>query len=235
MQSVELRSMHVTVIIPALNEEDQVSGTVLSAQQAGADQIVVVDGGSHDDTVAVAQSAGANVIRATAPGRSLQQNLGAREAVGDVLLFLHADCLLQADAVSMLRQHLTDHPAVVGGCFHQMIDDDAWKFRLLEFGNACRVHLLKWIFGDQGLFVRRCVFEELGGFPEDRFPEDLFFSKQLKQRGSVSVLGSRITVSARRWNRRGVLQQTLRNWSIITAAHLGVSAGALLRFYPNDR
>jgi len=94
---------------------------------------------------------------------------------------------------------------------------------------------LKWIYGDQALFVRRSIFEELEGFPEISFLEDLYFSKLLKRRGRLIVLKAPLTVSARRWQKTGILIQTARNWAIIAAAHLGASPSWLAAFYPRAR
>ncbi len=109
------------------------------------------------------------------------------------------------------------------------------RYRLVESGNALRVKVCKWAYGDQGIFVRREVFEQLGGFPELRLMEDLFFMKKLKKAGRFVLLDSRIHVSPRRWQQTGVLRQTLKNWTLITLAHTIISPNHLARFYPHVR
>ncbi len=223
----------LSVIIPCLNEEQEIAGAIKSAQNAGADEIIVVDGGSSDQTVAIAkQLTTVNVV--TPSGRSRQQNHGAAIAGGDILLFLHADCRLPENIAFDLKQRLST-PNVVGGCFRQQIDGDQLKFRLVEAGNSWRVRLLKWAYGDQAIFVRRDVFDALNGFPDLQFMEDLYFVKRLKSHGKLILLNGPLIVSARRWQSRGLINQTLLNWLLISAAHLGVSPDRLARYYKNDR
>jgi hypothetical protein len=105
----------------------------------------------------------------------------------------------------------------------------------MERGNALRVQLFKWAYGDQGIFVRRAIFERLGGFPELRLMEDLYFMKRLKREGRIALIDPPLRISARRWQKQGMLRQTLRNWSLITMAHCGVSPDRLARFYPHVR
>ncbi len=223
----------VSVIIPCLNGEAQIAKAIASASNAGADEIIVVDGGSTDDTVMIARQS-ARVVVSPKAGRAGQQNFGASLATGDVLLFLHADCRLSSDGVTELSKRLNVGD-VVGGCFQQKIDASELRFRIMEAGNAWRVRLLKWAYGDQAIFVKRDVFERLNGFPSIRFMEDLFFMKKLKSVGHVVLLNSRLIVSARRWQHQGILRQTLRNWLLISAAHMGVSPDRLARYYENVR
>jgi hypothetical protein len=161
-------------------------------------------------------------------------NAAAAASSGDVLLFLHADCRLADGAFAAITAALAD-PRTVGGCFRQSIEADGWRYRLVESGNALRVRTLKWIYGDQALFVRRSAFERLGGFPPVPLMEDLLFAKRLKRQGRVRLLEARVHVSPRRWQDAGLLRQTIRNWTLIAALHLGVSPERLARFYPHIR
>lgn len=224
----------VSVIIPTLNEESNVVKAIASAVKARAEEVIVVDAGSDDQTVAVAAATNATVLHSER-GRAVQQNAGAAAACGDVLLFLHADCELHADAVAEICRSLSADSKLVGGCFRQRIDTGGVRYRIMESGNAARVRLLKWAYGDQGIFVRSDVFRELGGFPDLRLMEDLYFMKRLKRCGRIALLSSPLKVSARRWQQRGLVTQTIRNWGLISAAHLGMSPDRLARFYPNDR
>lgn len=195
---------------------------------------MLVDGGSRDDTTKLAGQFDVTVMNCST-GRAAQQNLGAKTAAGDVLLFLHADCCLPEDAREQILGALEKTAGTVGGCFRQRIDTDGMLYRWLERGNAWRVRVLKWAYGDQAIFVRRSAFEDLGGFPNLRFMEDLKFMQQLKRKGRIELLPGPLTVSARRWQKRGPVRQTLRNWTLIMAAQLGISPNRLASFYPQDR
>lgn len=226
--------MKISVIVPTFNEQLNVEAAIRSAQDAGANEIIVVDGGSNDRTLAIALQQGVITLE-SAPGRAVQQNAAARESSGDVLVFLHADCRLSRNSITAIRTLFDRQPECVGGCFRQMIDDQRFRYRVIEFGNYLRVRILKWIYGDQALFVRRDVFEALSGFPELKFLEDLYFVKRLKLEGTLVVLDEPLSVSARRWQKVGLIRQTARNWAIIVAAHLGASPDWLAKFYPRAR
>lgn len=226
------RAMRASVVIPTLNEAEQISEAIAQTRALGECEIIVVDGGSADATIESA--AGADRVLISDRGRAWQMNAGAAAASGDVLVFLHADCRLGPGGLEAITAALAD-PCVAGGCFRQSIDAAGWRYRLLESGNALRVRLLGWAYGDQGIFVRRRVFDELGGFPSVPLMEDLLFMKRLKGRGRVRLLDARMRVSPRRWQQRGVVRQTLRNWGLVAALHLGASPERLARWYPHVR
>ena len=228
----EHSSLSVSVIIPVLNEAERIADVIASTRAAGDCEVIVVDGDSDDGTVAAASTAD-QVLQAHR-GRANQQNVGAQRATGEVFLFLHADCRLSAGAIGSMRAALRD-VTVVGGCFRQRIDAPGLRYRWLESGNALRVNVFKWAYGDQGIFVRRDVFEQVGGFPDLKLMEDLFLVKSLKKRGRLVQLNDRLRVSARRWQRSGVVRQTARNWTLLALAQLGVSPNRLARFYPHVR
>jgi rSAM/selenodomain-associated transferase 2 len=219
----------VSIVIPALNEAALIGRCVTSALATGPHEVIVVDGGSSDDTASLARAAGATVL-ASALGRALQQNFGARAASGDALLFLHADTRLAVDGLSQIEAALTD-ARVACGAFRQAIEAEGWLYRLLERGNSRRAARRGLPYGDQGIFVRRALFDEVGGFPELRLMEDVFLLKQLRKRTWPVLLPGPLYVSARRWQRRGVLRQTARNWTLLAAARLGVHPDRLAQFY----
>lgn len=224
--------LRLSVIIPTLNEADRIGELISQTRALGDCEIIVVDGGSADDTLKNAR--GADQVLSTERGRAIQQNTGADAAAGDVLLFLHADCFIEPGGLEAVRAALSDE-RVVGGCFRQRIDAAGLRYRMLERGNALRVRLLKWAYGDQAIFLRRNIFKKIGGFPDLKLMEDLYLMKRLKRQGRIALLDARVKVSARRWQRKGVVRQTLRNWTLITLAHLGVSPNRLARFYSNVR
>ncbi|GIW96030.1 MAG: glycosyl transferase family 2 [Pirellulaceae bacterium] len=218
----------VSVIIPAINESDFVAGAVGSARKAGADEVWVVDGGSQDATVARATEAGAQVM-GSLPGRAVQMNRGAEAAGGDILLFLHADCRLDSEAISQIRS-AAPHDWIFGA-FRQRIEADRWLYRIWERGNAWRVRWCGVVYGDQAMFVRRSDFWAAGGFEEEPLLEDLLLSLKLRRQRWPILLDGPVWVSARRWRRYGLVRQTLRNWAIVAAWYLGASPQRLARYY----
>ncbi len=224
--------MDISVIIPTLNEAAGIAQTIERTRTLGPCEIIVVDGGSDDGTIATASSA--DQCLTSTRGRAFQQNAGAAVAQGDVLLFLHADCWLEEGAFDALRRALSDERCVAG-CFRQTIDADGWAYRLLEQGNALRVQCIKWAYGDQALFVRRDVFQRVGGFPEMELMEDLYLAKRLKSEGRVRLVDHQLHVSPRRWQRMGLIRQTLRNWTFVGLAQCGISPRVLAYHYADVR
>jgi len=224
--------MPISVIIPALNEAAALPATLDSVRRQRPHEILVVDGGSSDATCEVAVPF-ARVLTGVR-GRAAQMNCGAAQATGDVLLFLHADCTLEggalAEAARLLRK-----PGVVAGCFRMSVPLPHFLYRSIDACATFRVRLFGVAYGDQGLFLRRDVFERLGGFPVLRLMEDVFLSLKLRRLGRIAVAKSRVFVSPRRWQKQGVVRQTLRNWALTALAAGGVHPDRLARFYPNVR
>ena len=223
--------MRISVVIPAINEARWIERAVGSAREAGVDEIIVADGGSEDETPSLALQCGASVVHG-ARGRAVQQNLGAKHATGDVLLFLHADNWLAPGTGQQVRDCLSDGQ-VLAGAFEQRIDADGFLYRLLERGNAARVRLRGMAYGDQAIFMRRETFFQMGGFPEVKLMEDLLLMRAFRKLGQAKLLPGPVHVHPRRWQRRGVVRQTLQNWTLILAENLGVSPDRLAKFYPS--
>ena len=221
--------MNVSIVIPTVNEAARIVETVRSAQATGPHEVIVVDGGSSDETVLLARDCDCRVFESSR-GRAAQQNVGAARSSGDVLLFLHADCRLEPGSLEQIADALAD-PTIGGGAFRQRIEADGWLYRLLEAGNAARVKWLRMAYGDQGIFVRRALFKEIGGFPEIRLMEDVRLMRRLRRRTRLVLLPGPLYVCARRWQRHGVVRQTARNWMLLTLERLGVSADRLADFY----
>jgi len=147
-----------------------------------------------------------------------------------VLLFLHADCRLPEDGVAQIDEALGDL-SVVGGSFRQRIEAEGWLYRCLERGNSWRASWRQVPYGDQGLFVRRSSFEAAGGFPEVPLMDDVMLTRSLRRQGRLKLVEGPLCVDARRWQRRGVIRQTLRNWCLLAAWRLGVSPERLAGHY----
>jgi rSAM/selenodomain-associated transferase 2 len=170
--------------------------------------MVVVDGGSGDATVQLAETWGARVIPSAKRQRAFQMNLGAQHAQSEVFLFLHADAWLGPNALRQIEKAL-DQPAVVGGGFARRFQDASPLLRLTCLIGEWRSQLLGWFFGDQAIFARRSAFERLGGFREWPVFEDIDFCRRLSRLGSLTTLRPPIVSSSRRFAARGTLLTTL--------------------------
>ena len=225
--------MRLSIIIPAFNEESALPATLHSLRRQGAEEIIVVDGGSLDATLEVARPLADRVLTG-AHGRAGQMNLGATQATGDALLFLHADCTLQAGALDEIP-HWLSRPSIAAGCFRMTVPAGNLIYRSIDACASARVRLFGIVYGDQGLFLRRDTFDRAGGFPDLRLMEDVFLSLKLRRLGRIAVARQRIFVSPRRWQRVGIIRQTLRNWMLTGLAAGGVNPDRLARYYPPIR
>jgi rSAM/selenodomain-associated transferase 2 len=225
--------MRISVVIPALNEEKSIRTTVAALASLDPADIIVVDGGSTDRTREISESLGITVI-ASQRGRGRQMNHGARQATGDVLLFLHADTRLPESAFEDIRSALDD-PGCVGGRFDVELAGDHWLLKVIGAMISYRSRMTKVATGDQAIFVRRTVFEAIGGFPDLPLMEDIAFCRALKRMGDVACLRSRVRTSARRWEREGIWQTMLRMWTLKLLYLAGVSPIRLKRYYGDTR
>jgi len=223
----------ISVIIPVLNEEQRVVDIIEHVNNlAGQKEIVVVDGGSIDQTYELAENLADKVCQTTA-GRAQQMNCGAKVASGDVYLFLHCDSQLESGSLLALDIAMRDEE-VVGGCFKLQIDANSWPLRFISWSSNLRAKYLNLIFGDQGIFVRQEVFAELGGYPEIELMEDWEFSRKLSKVGKLNLLDHQIYTSARRWEKNGT-------WKTIWLMHkikflylLGVAPDKLKEMYKSN-
>jgi rSAM/selenodomain-associated transferase 2 len=224
--------MRVSIIIPTFNEASCIRQTLVELRTHDPCEILVVDGGSSDGTPDLAASA--DRILQGMRGRAAQMNRGAAEARGDVLLFLHADCTLEPGTLPAVCRCLQPQH-VAAGCFRMRVLADGMVYRMIDEAATARVRLTGVIYGDQGLFVRREHFARVGGFPLLRLMEDVFISRSLRRLGRIVVAPRRIFVSPRRWQRVGVIRQTLRNWTLTALAAAGVHPDRLAAYYPAVR
>jgi rSAM/selenodomain-associated transferase 2/rSAM/selenodomain-associated transferase 1 len=219
----------ISVIIPALNEAEQINAAVASAKQCSPHEIIVADGGSMDGTPELARNAGAEIVNSQ-PGRARQMNAGATRATGNVLLFLHADTRLPANYASVAIETL-QHPQVAAGAFRFRIGADFFGRSIVERATSWRSRRLQMPYGDQANFLRRSLFEEMGGFADLPIMEDYEFVRRLRQHGRIVTVQAEVQTSGRRWLELGMFHTTLKNRIVILGYRLGVSPSSLAKFY----
>lgn len=222
----------LSVVIPTLNEAERLADTlnaVRSRSTHGQDlEVVIADGGSQDETVPIAEEHNAKVV-ACRPGRGIQMNAGAAIASGETLLFLHADAQLPDRYNESIRTILTGKS--IAGAFRLRIDHDSPSLRMVARLANLRSQLLKRPYGDQGLFLRSQTFYEMGGFRNWPLMEDFELVQRLRKRGPIALAEQSMTVSARRWRKRGVVRTTCLNQAIVMAWRMGVSPERLAMWY----
>lgn len=225
--------MSISIIIPALNEAAHLAATIQSAQSPTTCEVLVIDGGSCDATIAIAEAAGARVIR-TEAGRARQMNAGAKVARGNILLFLHADTRLPQDFDWYVRQVLTQEKAVAGA-FHLGLDGTQRGLRFIETMANWRSRWWQMPYGDQAIFLRADVFARVGGFPDLPLMEDFELMRRLRQQGRIILAPVPVVSSARRWLQLGVIKTTAVNQLLIAAYLAGVAPTTLARWYRRER
>ncbi|HSQ04905.1 MAG TPA: TIGR04283 family arsenosugar biosynthesis glycosyltransferase [Burkholderiales bacterium] len=221
--------MGVSVIIPTLNEEATIVGTLQRARQPGVSEIIVVDGGSVDGTRALAHGF-ADLVLSAPCGRAAQMNAGAQRAAGEILLFLHADTLVPhgfAEAVIAA----TRRPEVAGGRFDVALAPSSPLLRLTGTLMNVRSRLTGIATGDQAIFIRAGVFKQLGGYADIPLMEDIDLSRRMKRAGTIACLRQRVTTSARRWQAHGVGRTILLMWTLRALYFCGVSPARLQQWY----
>ena len=216
------------VIIPALNEEAHIRACVERLRSLSpCVPITVVDGGSRDQTVQMAERAGARVIRSQ-PGRGVQLNSGARGSRNAILIFLHADTLLPDNSFAVLDRFFSGPQAAIG-TFRLRFDDNRWFFRVC--GYLTRFDSLFTRFGDQCIVVRRSLFDELGGFPEWPLFEDVDFLRRARRKTKIRSFPAEVLTSSRKFKKNGLVRQQIRNGILIVKYLLGVRAETLAKEY----
>lgn len=227
----------LSVVIPAWNEATGIRHTLRHLLCTGAPrEIIVVDGQSEDGTLEVVNTTPGTpqtrIVGLCSPrrGRGAQMNFGAAHATGDVLLFLHADTRPSPGWEEALFATLRE-PGTVAGFFGFAVDEASFQYLFFEWGTNTRARLLGLPYGDQGLFLERKLFMELGGFFEEPLMEDVEFLWRVKKRGKVRKAPALAITSARRFKKYGLWRGVARNFFLSAGFHLGVPASFLARFY----
>ncbi|MGH7857937.1 MAG: TIGR04283 family arsenosugar biosynthesis glycosyltransferase [Candidatus Binatia bacterium] len=221
------------MIVPARNEAEGIAATLERLREPEVLEVIVVDGASEDGTAEQARAHADRVV-SSPPGRARQMNAGARVARADVLFFLHADTLVPRGFARAIASACRAE-AVIGGRFDVDVGAPGLAYRAISGGINLRSRWTRVFTGDQGLFIRREAFERLGGFPEMPLLEDLALSIAMKRHGRVACLRERVTTSARRWEREGVVRTVLWMWALRALYFLGVSPERLARLYRDVR
>ncbi len=200
----------ISIIIPVYNEAESIKGYLATLQPIRQEcELLLVDGGSTDHTVLQAQGSVDRMLNSV-KGRSRQMNYGALYAEGDILLFLHADTLLQVEAIPEIRQAIAK--GADWGRFDVLISGTHPILRVIAFFMNQRSKLTGFATGDQGIFVKRNVFKQIGGFPDIPLMEDIALSKTLNKISAPCCLASKVTTSGRRWESFGIARTILLMW-----------------------
>jgi rSAM/selenodomain-associated transferase 2 len=219
------RLADLAVIIPVLNRGGELEASLQALPQVG--EVIVVDGGSADESAQVAAVHGALVLTSE-PGRGSQLRAGADHAAAGWLLFLHADTRLDAAAWDAIRGTIAAGTTSRAASFRLRLDDAAWQARLIELGVRLRVALLALPYGDQGLLIHRSLYAQVGGFRDLPLMEDVDLVRRLGRRRLARLDGT-ATTSAERWRRRGWARQSLANLRCLILYAAGVPAERIAR------
>jgi len=222
----------ISVVIPTLNEAEHIGPVLGRVLDSFGVELIVVDGGSEDDTVAYADAVGATVIE-TSSGRAHQMNAGANASAGKILLFLHADTLLPKNWDMIIRETLSDGVAM--GAFSFSVDEDLPGIRWIEWGVNLRSHAFALPYGDQGLFMKSETFEKVGGFPDQPIMEDYELVRRMRKLGRIVTLENPIVTPARRWTKHGVFKTMLTNQLILFAYRCHIPPKWLQKIYQKNR
>jgi rSAM/selenodomain-associated transferase 2 len=222
-------SLQTTIIIPVLNEAGHLATQLQALQDLrGQCQLVLVDGGSDDDSVHIAERKVDKLV-SSPKGRAKQMNAGAEVADGDIFLFLHADTSLPDSALNDMAQAIAEGHH--WGRFDVAFDAHQAIFKVIAFMMNHRSRITGIATGDQGLFVTKQAFQAIGGFPDIALMEDIAISKQLNKLGKPACLKAKVVTSARRWQQHGVIRTILLMWYLRLAYFFGADPDDLARIY----
>lgn len=212
----------ISIVIPAYNEEQSLPQTLsVLLQEPGDYEVILVDGGSTDRTGEIARSFPCVRVLSASKGRAAQMNAGAKQATGEWLLFLHADTILPDGALQRLNDMEGDQSVQAGGFMHRFSGDD-WRLRMISYLDNVRCLRSRIIYGDQAMFVRRSLFEQLGGFPHQPFLEDVAFCERLIAVTNPLLLSPPVVTDARKFLKLGVWRSFAKVLGIILHVEFGL-------------
>ncbi len=222
----------ISVIIPALNEERALPATLRAVfAQRREVEVIIVDGGSSDATCAIARNHANVRFLSAPPGRASQMNAGARQARGEWLLFLHADTTLPANALQHLNA-LEGYAGCEAGGFRHRFSGKQWSLRLISWMHNLRCRLTHVFYGDQAMFVRRRLFEQLGGFPQASILEDVLFGEKLREVTCPVLLDEYVVTDSRKFEQMGVWRSLWRVVLILVCHKLRLPIAGRVFFSP---
>jgi len=229
-----VKKSKISIVVPVLNEADNLRISLHQLDLNDNEELIIVDGGSSDNTVSIARDFTAKVFEAKT-GRASVMNFGAGQATGDILLFLHADCTLPDDGFTLIRDTLHKRN-IAAGAFPLQIDHPGLGFRLIESVSNFRSRMTSLIYGDQGMFLRKEMFDHIGGFADIPLMEDIEISRRLRKEGRIVFIKQPIKASPRRWLKEGITYTTLRDWSIaFSYTFIKISPERLIKYYKEVR
>jgi len=226
---LESDTLKVSIIVPTFNEALIIEESLTAIACLNPHEIIVVDGGSIDKTVSLAENMATHVVTSET-GRAHQMNAGAKKATGDLLLFMHVDSKLTPESFRKMIEKMNHHGST-GGAFSLQIESKKISLRLISTLAVWRSKYLNLVYGDQTIFVRANIFQKLKGFSPLPICEDLEFFRRLSRQGKVILLKEKAHTSARRWMTEGILFTTLRNITIATLFLLGFPPQTLSKWY----
>ena len=221
--------MTISIIIPVRNEEDAIGPCLDSLADYSDLEILVVDGGSSDQTIHEIKKRGHRPV-SSAPGRGRQQHTGAKAASGDFFLFLHCDTRLPHNFTTHVRKILKQEE-VAAGAFQLTINAQGLGYRIIEYSANLRSRRLKLPYGDQALFMKKETYFAANGFPDQAILEELDFLSRLKNLGRIVIAPDYATTSARRWQQHGIMKTTIVNQLMLAGWVMGISPERLARWY----
>ncbi|MCF7917011.1 MAG: TIGR04283 family arsenosugar biosynthesis glycosyltransferase [Candidatus Omnitrophica bacterium] len=222
----------ISVIVPTFNEERNIRRILELFSQKSEIELIIVDGESQDQTSQIVADYPCLLIK-TQKKRAYQLNKGAQRAKGDILIFLHADCLIDDYGLAAIKAAIDQ--GCIGGALSQKIEATSFIYRYIEFSGNLRAKLTKIFYGDQAIFVRKDIFNQIGGFEDVDLFDDVLFSKKLKKTGRTCLLNNKVYTLPRRWQKQGIIKTTIINWLISFGFIFKIPIDKLKNFYDDLR
>ncbi|MDX8381892.1 MAG: TIGR04283 family arsenosugar biosynthesis glycosyltransferase [Ghiorsea sp.] len=222
----------LAIVIPVYNEVKVLPKALKSLQELNVDELVFVDGGSTDGTQQVIEEAGFVCLQSEA-GRAKQMNMGSESTISKIILYLHIDTSLSSSDISNIKKSYKH--GYSSGRFNIKFTNGSITYRIISFFINMRSRFTKVSTGDQGIFVTRKAYEQVGGIPDLKLMEDVAFTKALKRVGRVACLSDNLVTSSRRWENHGVMKTVWLMWKLRFLFWLGVDSNKLSQMYRNVR